>query len=883
MSYFRLTAALLLLAAIAPNSRAAPPGVTRVLRTFDFEERRLGNAEDLPMNWVKVEGTGYPHYVNGKLSNDRARSGSYSFRFDLNGGGLVYRYPHGLIPVQAGAHYRVEGYVQTTVLPQSRARITGYFADLDGHVLMNTIHHSEPYAAAAEGEGWKRLGFEMSADSPKAAYLVLELELLQPAQYATSVLGDRALFAQDIHGSAWFDDVTISQIPEVTMSTERAGNIFRRNDALQIHVTISDRFTEDLAAQVLVTDAQDKVVYQRSGAIDMSAARQMGPGQKAMALTLPPLRPGWYQASLVMSSGGKFLHSESMDLIRLPDNGGGGRPDPRFGIIATSLPFEGWDELPDLLPLMAAGRVKLALWSKDGDIQQMNGDSFDRLLEHLSELGITPTACLVDIPPALSAKLQVTGWQELLKHDPSEWRPELAYLISRHSNHLDRWQLGADGSDIFVSDPSMRKVYSQVYREFSTLIHDPDLAMPWPAWYELEGELPATVALSVPPSVLPSQLPLYMQDIKGHEGHNLSLSLQLLDREKYGRLVQVRDIAQRTVYALSSGATRIDFPLPFQIRREGSHIIRQPSEMLMVIRTLTTTLGDATYQGKVPIADGVDAFLFDRNGEGILVLWANDSVEGVKMLSLSLGERAVSVDLWGNVTPLLRATGANSAGKVQLTIGPMPQFLVDIDGQQAQLRASVSFDQPLVESSFEPHTRRIRFVNSYKTLLSGTLKLKAPPGWTLNPPTFVFSLNPGEKFDHELTVAFPYNSFAGPKTVECEFTLQDGANTNFTVPTTLTLGLTDVGMQSLALRDGNDVVIQQMVSNYGESAINYTAFTIFPGQARQERLVTNLGPGSTVVKRYRFKDVKVPAGTKVRVGVKELMGVRVLNEEVPVQ
>ena len=57
----------------------------------------------------------------------------------------------------------------------------------------------------------------------------------------------------------------------------------------------------------------------------------------------------------------------------------------------------------------------------------------------------------------------------------------------------------------------------------------PDLAMPWPAWYDLDGELPATVALSVPPEVLPSQLPLYMQDIRGHKGHNLSLSLQLLD------------------------------------------------------------------------------------------------------------------------------------------------------------------------------------------------------------------------------------------------------------------------------------------------------------------------------------------------------------------
>src|SRR5688572_6598157 len=102
----------------APEPLCAQPAtVTRVLRTFDFEERRLGNPEDLPMHWRKVEGDGLPHYVNGQLATDRARGGRYSFRLDLNGGGLVYRYPAGLIKVQAGAHYRIEGFVRTTPLP----------------------------------------------------------------------------------------------------------------------------------------------------------------------------------------------------------------------------------------------------------------------------------------------------------------------------------------------------------------------------------------------------------------------------------------------------------------------------------------------------------------------------------------------------------------------------------------------------------------------------------------------------------------------------------------------------------------------------------------------------------------------------------------------
>ena len=87
---------------------APPPEVNRVLSTFDFEERRLGNDEELPMYWEKVEGAAFPHYVNGRLSSDRAHSGRYSFRFDLNGGSLIYRYPAGRIRVQSGSHYRIE-------------------------------------------------------------------------------------------------------------------------------------------------------------------------------------------------------------------------------------------------------------------------------------------------------------------------------------------------------------------------------------------------------------------------------------------------------------------------------------------------------------------------------------------------------------------------------------------------------------------------------------------------------------------------------------------------------------------------------------------------------------------------------------------------------
>jgi hypothetical protein len=218
-------------------------------------------------------------------------------------------------------------------------------------------------------------------------------------------------------------------------------------------------------------------------------------------------------------------------------------------------------------------------------------------------------------------------------------------------------------------------------------------------------------------------------------------------------------------------------------------------------------------------------------------------------------------------------------------LGPTPVFLTNIDGALAQLRASVSIDRPLIESSFQTHTRHLKFKNTYPQAITGTLKLKGPPGWNVTPSSHNFSLNPGEEFDREIALEFPYNSPAGSRTIQAEFALQSDHATTFHMPLTVKLGLSDVGMQTMALRDGNDVVIQQIIQNYGDKPVDYSAFAIFPGKSRQERLVTNLLPGRSVIKKFRFENIpaNLPADTKARVGLKEIDGPRILNDEIEIR
>jgi hypothetical protein len=87
----------------------------------------------------------------------------------------------------------------------------------------------------------------------------------------------------------------------------------------------------------------------------------------------------------------------------------------------------------------------------------------------------------------------------------------------------------------------------------------------------------------------------------------------------------------------------------------------------------------------------------------------------------------------------------------------------------------------------------------------------------------------------------------------------------------------------MAFRDGTDVIVQQMITNYGERPITYSAFANYPGRPRIERLVTSLNPGQTAMKKYRFTNVPMTQPSRIRVGLKEVDGNRILNDEVEIK
>lgn len=882
-----LRAGVLILLASLSLASTALADRTRVLRDFDFEERDRGNVEDIPEGWLKVEGPGLPQYVRGRFDEGIRAGGKASYRIDLNGGSAIYRYPAGKLAATPGGVYRISCAARTTPLAGARARLSAYFVDVDGHPL--AAGAGSATSTPADPETFERLSFDMTAGD-SAAGIVLEMALLQPAMLDADASPEaRKLLVEDIRGSAWFDDVRVAQVPQVTLATDEPTNVFYADQPIALHVRVRDPLVSDLSSELRVVDAQGRTAFQRTGGLAFVGARDGSDVSGSIAL--PTLEPGWYEATLALRSRDQTVGEHRIRFVRLVDGPGQRRPDLRFGVVATGLPPEAWPVLPDACDRLGAGRLKLSIWSNRFDERPDHAQRLDAVLEALRRRGIGVTACLSAPSQGLARLIGGASWADLAGVPNDKWEATIADAVARYGTSEMRWQMLDDAdAERIARDPKLRTAYAQLAETFGRLTGSArDIAMPWPAWYDFDANrAPASVAISVPSAILPDQIGPYVDEARATTGgsgtRGVSLTLFPLDRARYGDDQQARDLALRVANALAAGVDRIDLPLPMAARVRGESVAADPEPLLPVQRTIVRQLSNARFVGKASLADDVDGFCFDVGGRGVMLVAPRGDVDDAfaRKLTLTLGRDASRLDLTGRGSPLRRSTAPGRVDDVDLDVAAMPFFVVGVDLPLVMLRASLSLDKPLIESTPGPHARRLRFKNDFDSPISGTIRLAAPKGWIAPMGASTFNLNPGESFEGALSLTLPTNVPAGQTKLIAEIRIEGRDDRRLTLPVPVTVGLADVGLRSFALRTaGGEVVVQQIITNYGSTPIDYTAFAQVPGRARQERLVSNLGPGKSVVRRYRFAASTVDAAT-CRSGLKELQGVRMLNQEVPI-
>jgi len=851
----------------------------RVVKHFDFDERALGNVEDVPMHWLRYRAAGFPHFLAGQFDVEVGHDAPPSFLLKLEGKSLAYHYYATDIPVKPSSDYLISAWIRPEGLDYARAYVSGYFLDRD----RNKIAQSERFSVMVPGpdnsQDWQPVTVSLPGQYARARFMGLTVWLCQPEIWQARRGPDWQIYHQTIHGRAWFDDITVCRLPRIRLNTTEVSNVFPPQTTPSLLAEVGDPDGYGLEARLLVRDAEQRTVLSQPVPVRTSRT------PKPFTLEAPELPPGLYHATLTISAKQQELVRRELDFARLAPlpSGRGGTPAP-FGVDLGYLPVQGSDSVVNLTSLLGVKLVRLPIWQADTTAQPLwqPNREFELLLRNLvsRQIGVVAT---LDHPAQELADgndLLHRSLLDIFSEPPDRWQPYLAMVLARHTDVVSHWQIGRETDFQVVEDSRLPGTLELINNEIVKLVTSPAVVSPWSVVHQMPVEELRTeyVCLQVPVNVAPESIPAQLAPFTRDNQHVLWVSLAGLQRQDYRRIPRLIDLAKRIVYSRVGGARTIFLLRPWEYR-DGATRSAQPTEEFLVYRTLASLLGQATPVGKVYLGPQTECFVFDHGVTSTLVAWNNYAADrDPTSVQLWLGEQARQIDLWGRASPL-RRTGARQEVKV----GRTPILIDGVDSWNARLRASLTMTPRHLESSFKVHRAWLRFANPRHEAISGRLELAGPSGWQLRPWQVRFALQPGQAFEQELTIRFPYNESAGQKLISARFCLDLDRNYQLLISLPVQLGLEGIEVQTIPQLLDGQLVVRQSVTNRTAETVKFRAALTLPDRAPQRRAITALLPGQSATKFYVFKDAQNLIGQELRASLEEIQGRRILNEVIRIR
>lgn len=493
----------------APTPTARPRASQRVVAVYGFEEE-FTLTDGLPRGWIRAQHDlavprdrpGFPIYNQAAVDRTISFSGRSSIRLPTRGGSTSLRLEPGRLVVFDAADYRISAMVRTVGIERARGRLDAVLLDGD----LNPIEESRSVSPLIHNAGgWTPIQLEVRGNFPEAEFMQIELQLLQPEQYRENNLGTQQIWLDDTDGAAWFDDITVTQLPRIEITTTEPTNAVTLPAAPELSVLVSDLTGEQLRARVTVTDVDGNVVD--------TWEQPIGAG-RTMANWTPKINKlGWYRASIEVGTDEKVVGSNYCDFVwvqgrsRLSTGaarwsdpasalsvtedaaiqsraGTGGSLDrERFALLIEDIEGIDQDLIPDAVDRIGTGTVYVPMWAPGLDRLSVD-DHIDHVLpitERLAASWQTVIGQLSEIPLLLASETRLDSHRvlEVFEREREMWQPYLLPLLDRFGQRVERWAIGELNDDWAFIDPRLNERAIAVTEIFSELVPGPALMVPW--------------------------------------------------------------------------------------------------------------------------------------------------------------------------------------------------------------------------------------------------------------------------------------------------------------------------------------------------------------------------------------------------------------------
>jgi len=902
-----LAAVILALGPHGASGQGVSVGQSRLVERFDFETtaggEKLGRAYDLPPHWYVIgrdpgavpasfqnqplhQGLvgreGYPDHTTVGYDDTHTTSGDFSLHLGLDGGSAGAFLEVGSLAAVPRSDYLVTARVRTAELERARASLVAYFVDEAGRRVAASTRQAGPLASDGE---WTTISAKLPGRAEEAAWIGLELKLAQPEADPEHPLGTQQVVLKDISGHAWFDDISIWQLPHIQTATQSPVNILRGGDRPRVSFTVRDMTGQTLTAETTIYDHNRRVVAETS--------RSVGAGN-AHEWDWQPELPGygWYLTELKVrqetaaSEGPGSVIAQSLGaFLWLPEV----EPLPptaadQFGLVAEDLAGDQLSLLPKMFRRSGIKGAVLRGWRREDQARDLEARQ-QQLRERLKSAALEGdrlTMALSPVPEALAEAAEVDGEHTLgvLGSDPENWQPFVRPALHWHGQEVKRWQLGSAGDERAFFQPDLSEILKRVQERFGNMVPGPRLVLPWSLHQPPRSGLPDSLiyAVDVPPGVVPRHLGDYLGNWTDQE-QDYRLDLREPPADELGHEDRLADLVRRMLYAWEADRPAMTLPSPWTEGNErGASLL--PDPLLGAFTTTARRLSGRRVIGHLPLRDGLQALVFDGEAGGMIAAWNESASEQAATLNLHLGPNPVAIDIWGNRRELPAKNG-----KHRLELRRTPVFVTGIDPQLAMFRAGFELEEPFIPSLQRPHQRDLRLTNPWEHTITGDLRITGPEGWTIQPARHNFSIPAGETERLPLRMSFPIAEVAGEKPLTAEVTFTANREYQITTKAPMELGWEDVEFDAtLALDESGAAQVNCVLTNRGDEPLTVYAFANLPSHPRKERLVANLEAGESVIRRFRFEDAAdAVAAHPVRAGVRETNGPAMLNKRVELE
>jgi len=889
----------LLWCAIAAGENAAPgnglSSLSQLVRHFDFEEAEQAPFE-MPLNFYRYgadEGgiaQGFPPFGTMRLTRDVAATGKWSFMFELDGGSMAARVPSAVIPVMPGADYTVAVRVRTEGLTHARARLVAWLYDEHGQIIADSRSESEFVQTSG---GWQVLATRLHGQFDDATDLGIELQLLQPRQFLARDGGPYQPTLADVHGHAYFDDVSVWQEPRIHVGTNQPGNVVVAPETPELVIQVHDVVQRDLGARLQVFDVDGNVVFERA----FPAPRS--PRQRIVAL--PIERFGWYRAALDIHLGGQLAARHWTDLAYLP-------PPRRVSVgrhdrFTLTLP-ESWQEhqrlMPDLIHRLGVGAVIMPVlfqsMTKDDvhDWYQQSRPTIERLRREHIDL----TFSLDGVPDRLARSLDIDTNEVVvaLHREPIIWRDYLDDLIVNYSFEVPRWQIGRSGSDAAAWIHDAPTLIDHTATALRRLVPGGSVLIPTLATNEPEAlSAHAAYHVAIPEHVAPAGVEPYVRLWSNHTDSNNSadatsadgtlIEIEPVMSGRYAHRDRAIDLMLRVLHAWRAGPVNLSMRPPWRDANESVPSI-MPEETLPVWNQLIDQLRGRQVVGELAIGRGAHCWLLSgvNRDDAALLAWKEPGAT-VDRFEMQLADGPVTVtDGFGNrhTAPLL-----NDSHTVKLE--EMPRFVEGINLELVQFRGGFSLDPDFLPVEARIHEHELVLRNPWPMPVNGTIRIRDMDNINFMPKSHRFSIESEDELRLPVQIQLARGIMAGTKRIKADIMLTADGQYELTLFKDITVGLEHIDFAATSRRSRNpdtgedDLVITQYITNTGEQPMNLEAFMLGRGVAHERRLIAGLKPGEMAIRVFTIPDgANRLEGEGIRVGVIERDGVGRLNQVIEV-